>query len=168
MRTIMDTWINQGGYPLVRVGEDGSLTQAPFSYRGDPGGAIGSLLGTVGITAGREALGSVGAVLVYGPNRLRGLAPVREGSCQRGQRDGRFEGHRQRDGSGLAAPALLHAPARMELGHWLRLGHGRRRGTGNGAGYALHQAQRPWRAPFWGSFGVFSSTPHTFHQFLHI
>ena len=38
----MDTWIFQGGYPLVRVGEDGSLSQTPFSYRGDPGGAIGS------------------------------------------------------------------------------------------------------------------------------
>jgi puromycin-sensitive aminopeptidase len=42
VRDIMDTWINQGGYPLVRVGEDGSLSQTPFSYRGDPGGAIGS------------------------------------------------------------------------------------------------------------------------------
>ncbi|MGH9096541.1 MAG: M1 family metallopeptidase, partial [Acidimicrobiales bacterium] len=42
VRDIMDTWINQGGYPLVRVAEDGSLAQAPFSYRGDPGGAIGS------------------------------------------------------------------------------------------------------------------------------
>ena len=34
----MDTWIDQGGYPLVRVGDDGSLTQVPFSYRGEPGG----------------------------------------------------------------------------------------------------------------------------------
>jgi puromycin-sensitive aminopeptidase len=42
VRSIMDTWIDQGGYPLVRVAEDGSLTQTPFSYRGAPGGAIGS------------------------------------------------------------------------------------------------------------------------------
>jgi len=42
VRTIMDTWINQGGYPLIRVGEDGSLSQTPFSYRGETGGAIGS------------------------------------------------------------------------------------------------------------------------------
>jgi puromycin-sensitive aminopeptidase len=42
VRTIMNTWINQGGYPLIRVGEDGSLDQTPFSYRGEPGGAIGA------------------------------------------------------------------------------------------------------------------------------
>jgi puromycin-sensitive aminopeptidase len=42
VRTIMDTWINQGGYPLVRVDEDGALTQTPFSYREAPGGSIGS------------------------------------------------------------------------------------------------------------------------------
>ena len=39
---IMDTWINQGGYPLVTVGDGGSIAQQPFSYSGDPGGAIGS------------------------------------------------------------------------------------------------------------------------------
>ncbi len=39
---IMDTWINQGGYPLVSVGSDGTLAQQPFCYSGDPGGAIGS------------------------------------------------------------------------------------------------------------------------------
>ena len=42
VRSIMTTWIDQGGYPLVRVGDDGSLHQSPFSYRGRPGGAIGS------------------------------------------------------------------------------------------------------------------------------
>ena len=40
--SIMDTWIDQGGYPLVTVGDDGSLAQQPFSYSGAPGGAIGS------------------------------------------------------------------------------------------------------------------------------
>jgi puromycin-sensitive aminopeptidase len=40
--TIMDTWINQGGYPLVTVGDDRSVAQQPFSYSGEPGGAIGS------------------------------------------------------------------------------------------------------------------------------
>ena len=39
---IMDTWINQGGYPLVTVEQDGSLAQQPFCYSGAPGGAIGS------------------------------------------------------------------------------------------------------------------------------
>jgi len=39
---IMDTWINQGGYPLVTVGSDGTLAQQPFCYSGAPGGAIGS------------------------------------------------------------------------------------------------------------------------------
>ncbi len=29
VRTIMDTWINQGGYPLVRLAEDGSLGPGP-------------------------------------------------------------------------------------------------------------------------------------------
>jgi puromycin-sensitive aminopeptidase len=42
IRGIMGTFIDQGGYPLVRVDEQGSLSQAPFSYRGRPGGAIGS------------------------------------------------------------------------------------------------------------------------------
>jgi puromycin-sensitive aminopeptidase len=42
VRDIMGTWIDQGGYPLVRVGADGGLTQTPFSYTGAPGGAIGS------------------------------------------------------------------------------------------------------------------------------
>ncbi len=42
VRNIMTTWIDQGGYPLVRVGEDGSLTQVPFSYRDPAGGAIGT------------------------------------------------------------------------------------------------------------------------------
>ncbi len=41
VRAIMDTWIDQGGYPLLRVDEDGSLAQVPFSYHGEPGGAIG-------------------------------------------------------------------------------------------------------------------------------
>ncbi len=41
VRSIMDTWIDQGGYPLLRVDEDGSLAQTAFSYHGEPGGAIG-------------------------------------------------------------------------------------------------------------------------------
>ncbi|MGA2837139.1 MAG: M1 family metallopeptidase [Acidimicrobiales bacterium] len=39
---IMDTWINQGGYPLLTVGPGGSVAQQPFCYSGEPGGAIGS------------------------------------------------------------------------------------------------------------------------------
>ncbi len=42
VRAIMSTWIDQGGYPLVSAGEDGSLAQAPFSYQAEPGGPIGS------------------------------------------------------------------------------------------------------------------------------
>ncbi|MGP8006123.1 MAG: M1 family metallopeptidase [Acidimicrobiales bacterium] len=42
VRSIMHTWIDQGGYPLVRVDDDGGLSQTPFSYQGEPGGAIGS------------------------------------------------------------------------------------------------------------------------------
>jgi puromycin-sensitive aminopeptidase len=42
VREIMDTWIYQGGYPLIRLADDESLSQEPFSYRGEPGGAIGS------------------------------------------------------------------------------------------------------------------------------
>ncbi|MHB1518949.1 MAG: M1 family metallopeptidase [Acidimicrobiales bacterium] len=40
--TIMDTWIDQGGYPLVTVGTDGTVAQSPFSYLDAPGGAIGA------------------------------------------------------------------------------------------------------------------------------
>ncbi|MHB1717276.1 MAG: M1 family metallopeptidase [Acidimicrobiales bacterium] len=40
--SIMTTWIDQGGYPLVTVEPDGALSQQPFSYRGAAGGAIGS------------------------------------------------------------------------------------------------------------------------------
>ncbi|MGD0882216.1 MAG: M1 family metallopeptidase [Acidimicrobiales bacterium] len=39
---IMDTWINQGGYPLLTVGPGSSVAQQPFCYSGEPGGAIGS------------------------------------------------------------------------------------------------------------------------------
>lgn len=39
---IMTTWIDQGGYPLLQADEYGDLTQIPFSYRGEPAGAIGS------------------------------------------------------------------------------------------------------------------------------
>ncbi len=40
--SIMSTWIDQGGYPLVTVDDQGKLAQQPFSYSGEPGGAIGS------------------------------------------------------------------------------------------------------------------------------
>jgi len=39
---IMATWIDQGGYPLLTVGDGGHVTQQPFSYSSTPGGAIGS------------------------------------------------------------------------------------------------------------------------------
>ena len=39
---IMDSWIYQGGYPLVTLADDGALTQQPFSYSGEPAGSIGS------------------------------------------------------------------------------------------------------------------------------
>ncbi|MDA8343088.1 MAG: M1 family metallopeptidase [Actinomycetota bacterium] len=38
--SIMDSWILQGGYPLVVVDGD-TVRQEPFSYRAEPGGAIG-------------------------------------------------------------------------------------------------------------------------------
>jgi puromycin-sensitive aminopeptidase len=55
---LMDTWILQGGYPLVRVGDDGALTQVPFSYSGDPGGAIGSNWQVPVLTRSLEAAGA--------------------------------------------------------------------------------------------------------------
>jgi puromycin-sensitive aminopeptidase len=72
VRSIMTTWIDQGGYPLVRVGEDGSLRQSPFSYRGEPGGAIGSSWQVPILTrdlARRD--GASEAILLEGP-ALRG------------------------------------------------------------------------------------------------
>lgn len=42
VRSIMGTWIDQGGYPLLSVADDGSVTQEPFTYRDTVGGAIGS------------------------------------------------------------------------------------------------------------------------------
>jgi puromycin-sensitive aminopeptidase len=68
VRSIMTTWIDQGGYPLVRVGDDGSLAQFPFSYRGEPGGAIGSRWQVPILTrelATRD--GAPDAVLLEGP-----------------------------------------------------------------------------------------------------
>ena len=38
----MDTWIFQGGYPLVQVGDDGSLPSRPSPTAASPVGAIGS------------------------------------------------------------------------------------------------------------------------------
>jgi puromycin-sensitive aminopeptidase len=82
VRRTMSTWIDQGGYPLVRVEDRGSrtsLTQTPFSYRGEPGGAIGSqwkvpiLLRTLGGTAEAEPLlldGSTDAPDVAGTDLL--------------------------------------------------------------------------------------------------
>lgn len=42
VRSIMGTFIDQGGFPLVTVADDGSMTQQPFSYADPAGGAIGS------------------------------------------------------------------------------------------------------------------------------
>ncbi|HVC24683.1 MAG TPA: M1 family metallopeptidase, partial [Acidimicrobiales bacterium] len=88
VRAIMDTWIFQGGYPLVsagsRIGEDGAdrleLSQAPFAYlpappRGDGGGesAIGSdwivpvIVRFAGGEIERVLLTSSGAELRSGP-----------------------------------------------------------------------------------------------------
>lgn len=68
VRAVMSTWIDQGGYPLVSAGEDGSLAQAPFSYRAEPGGAIGSAW-QVPVLARRlgEAPGAAVATLLDGP-----------------------------------------------------------------------------------------------------
>jgi puromycin-sensitive aminopeptidase len=65
---IMSTWIDQGGYPLVSAGEDGSIAQAPFSYQAEPGGAIGSTW-QVPVLARRlgEPAGAAAATLLDGP-----------------------------------------------------------------------------------------------------
>ena len=75
VRTIMDTWIYQGGYPLIRVEEDGTLNQGPFSYTGEAGGAIGSKWQVPVLTrslqgAGVEAL----PILLGGPAGTSGGA----------------------------------------------------------------------------------------------
>jgi len=73
VRDIMTTWIDQGGYPLVRVEEDGNLTQSPFSYRGTPGGAIGSAWKVPVLTRPlRDGDPGPGSLLLDGP----GIAAV--------------------------------------------------------------------------------------------
>ena len=68
VRAIMSTWIDQGGYPLVSAGEDGSLAQAPFSYQAEPGGAIGAIwqVPVLARRLGHSAGGAV-ATLLDGP-----------------------------------------------------------------------------------------------------
>ena len=74
VREIMDTWIFQGGYPLVRLAEDGSLSQEPFSYRGEPGGAIGS---SWQIPALIRSTSGTGGEAVPGPGGRRGCTCLR-------------------------------------------------------------------------------------------
>ena len=81
VREIMDTWIDQGGYPLVRVGADGSLTQTPFSYSGRPRWGH------------RDGLGGAGAP----PPARRHRPPTPRPSCSTGRRR-RPGRHRRRTG----------------------------------------------------------------------
>ena len=45
VREIMDTWIFQGGFPLVAVADDGADPQSPFAYRSAPPGADSAIRG---------------------------------------------------------------------------------------------------------------------------
>jgi S-DNA-T family DNA segregation ATPase FtsK/SpoIIIE len=90
-----------------------------------PGGAIGSLLGTVGITAGREALGSVGAVLVwtFGAAFALTLTLLALGlSAGEWRSAGRLVGRGARYGvsGGRGAAGGVAWLARLRLPRWLR------------------------------------------------
>jgi puromycin-sensitive aminopeptidase len=89
IRAIMDSWIFQGGYPLVSasvaVGDDGAevvqLTQEPFSYLPEPLADPGSPEGTVPVSAiGTDWLVPILAAPAGGDARTRvllGASPAR-------------------------------------------------------------------------------------------
>ncbi len=128
VRRIMDTWIWQGGYPLVTVREDGdalSFAQERFRYDGGDDGTRWEVPLLVRESLGRDA--EARAILVEPEGAS--LRSTRARRCGRGERGGgqlpprRVRGRAPGNGSG-AVPSMRSPPSSGSA-WWTTRGPGR-------------------------------------------